>query len=148
MARKKNKRTLQSIKNFLTPLRAPTDYLGPTLEPYSSQRQALTYNTPRHVGRNYVEPPIPSDDEVSQINRDRLERTRLAQDREALDLNLMSQHKVIVATLITTMVALASAVLALFIALHNKPPVVYVKPNIINQAPKVDVKPNIIPPAQ
>jgi hypothetical protein len=148
MARKKTSHLLKSIKSFLLPLRASNDYLGPTLEPYSSQRQPPTYNTPRHVGRNYVEPPIPSNDEVSQINRDRLERARLSQEKEALDLNLMSQHKVIIATLITAMVALVSAVIAIFIALYSKPPVVYVKPNIVNQSPKVEVKPNIIVPAQ
>lgn len=131
MARKKTHRLLQSVKDFLTPLRAPRDFIGPTLEPYSSQRQQPTYNTPRHVGRGYVEQPIPSDEEVSQINRDRLERAKLYQDKEALDLNLRSQHKIIIATLITAMVALVSAVLALFIALHSKPPVVYVKPSVI-----------------
>jgi hypothetical protein len=148
MANKKTRRLLQSLKDFLTPLQAPRDFLGPILEPYSSQRQRSSLTTPRQVGRNYVEVPVPSDDEVSQINRDRLERAKLDQDKEALDLNLRSQHKIIVATLITAMVALISAVLALFIALHSKPPVVYVQPNIINKSPIVDVKPNIIVPKQ
>lgn len=148
MALKKILRLLLTIKDFLTPLRAPKDFVGPTLEPYSSQRQRSTYNTPRHVGRSYVEQPIASDEEVAQINRDRLERAKLDQDKEVLNLNLRSQHKVIIATLITAMVALLYGVLALFISLQSKPPVVYVKPNIVNQSPKVDVKPNIIVPAQ
>ena len=133
MAKRRFKRLVKVIKEYLTPLKpSPGNYyLGPTLEPYSSQRQQDTSNRYRASSRNYVDVPIPTDEEVEHINRDRLEQAKLMNDKEALDLTLRSQHKILVATLITALVAILTSLIALTISLHSKAPTVYVKPNII-----------------
>lgn len=132
MAKKRFKRLARVVKEYLAPLKPSSSnyYMGPTLEPYSSQRQQETSNRLR-ASRHYVEVPVPTDTEVENINRDRLEQAKLMQDKEALDLTLRSQHKILIATLITALVAILTSLIALTISLHNKAPTVYVKPNII-----------------
>ena len=104
------------------------------------------------VSRYSQETPIPSDDEVDRINRDRLEQAKIsqayeamAQSNESLDLNLKSQHKLLIATLITALVALISSLTAIGISLSSKPPVINVEsPNVNVQPPDINLKPNII----
>lgn len=133
MAKKRFKRAVRAVKEYLAPLKQSSGnyYLGPTLEPYSSQRQQQESSRYRTASRHYVDVPVPTDEEVENINRDRLEQAKLMQDKEALDLTLRSQHKILIATLITALVAILTSLIALAISLHNKAPTVYVKPNII-----------------
>jgi hypothetical protein len=70
-------------------------------------------------------------EEIERRNNRRLEVARLEQDRDAINKNLKAQHRVMIATLITALVALISAGTAIVIAFHSKPPVVYVRPNVI-----------------
>lgn len=150
MAKKKTRSRFNAIRNFFTPLQSrQTDdnyfHLGPTLEPYSTQRQQMAQNSPRTVSRHSSYDFVPSDDEVEKINRDRLEQAKLsqtyeemAQSSEALNLTLKSQHRLLVATLITALVALIVGV----ISLVNKPPVVNVQqPSVNIQPPTVNVQP-------
>lgn len=131
MAKGHFKRVARAVKVYLTPLTPSSGnyYVGPTLEPYSTQRQRETSNAYR-ASRHYQEVPVPGDEEVERINRDRLEQAKLIQDKEALNLTLRSQHKLLIATLITALVAILTSLIALVISLHNKPPTVYVKPSI------------------
>jgi len=133
MAKKRLKRLTKIIKEYLTPIKSSSGnyYFGPTLEPYSSQRQQQESNRVRTASRHYVDVPVPTDEEVENINRDRLEQAKLMQDKESLDLTLRSQHKILIATLITALVAILTSLIALTISLHSKAPTVYVKPNII-----------------
>jgi hypothetical protein len=132
MAKTRGKMTIKAVKEYLTPLKQSSGnyYLGPTLEPYSSQRQQESSSSYSRGSRHYVEVPVPTDEEVQNINRDRLEQAKLMQDKESLDLTLRSQHKILIATLITALVAILTSLIALTISLHNKAPTVYVKPNI------------------
>ena len=135
------------IKKYFAPLQSSKDdnrfNFGPTLEQYSTQRYqtAQTYIVSRHSRDD----PIPSNDEVEKINRDLMEQAKLAQaykglaqSREALDLTLKSQHRLLIATLITALVALVVGIISLF----NKPPVVNIAPPVVNvQPPTVNVQP-------
>ncbi len=157
MAKGGLRRKLNAIKEFLTPLKSSQQstgydfHLGPTLEPYSTQRSQMA-QTARIASRDSRFEPVPSDGEVDKINRDRLEQAKLsqayeemAQSREAQDLSLKSQHKLLIATLITALVALISAVTAIAISLNNKPPIVNVEsPSVSVKPPDVTVKPNVI----
>jgi hypothetical protein len=145
MAKKRSKRLRAALKKFLT---APTPttssksfYMGPKLEPYLTQRYQEMANRP-YASRYYQDTPIPDNDETEKMNRDIVEIEKLSQandaltqSREALDLTLHSQHKLLIATLVTAMAAILAALIssaaALIVAFHSKPPVVYVRPNII-----------------
>jgi hypothetical protein len=158
MAKKKLRRALSAIKAYLTPLQTPEGSndngfrLGSTLEPYSTRRAQIAQANPPRLSRHSPVEIIPSDDEVERINRERQEQAKLnqayeqmAQDRLAQNLNLKSQHKLLIATLITALVALISAFVAIGISLRSKPPVVNVQsPSVNVQPPDVTVKPNII----
>lgn len=109
---------------------------GPRLEPYSTQRHQEALWDSRHR----YEEIIPSDDEVDKINRDRIEQAKLsqgydmlAQSTEALNLTLKSQHKLLIATLITALVALFVGIMSLI----DKPPTINVYPT--------DAKTNVAP---
>lgn len=135
MAKKKAKsftRVIKVIKEYLSPEEPkPSGYdFGPTLEPYSTQRLQSS-DSYRVASRHYADTPVPDDEEVARINRDRLEQAKLIQDKEALRLTLRSQHKLLIATLITALVALISSLTAIIISLHNKPATVYVRPEIV-----------------
>jgi hypothetical protein len=145
MAKMRLRKSLNTLKNFFTPLqsqKADDDHfrLGPTLEPYSTQRQQMAQSSPHTVSRHSSREFVPSDDEVERMNRDRLEQAKLsqtyeqiAQSREALNLTLKSQQRLLVATLITALVALIVGI----ISLVNKPPVVNVQPPDVH----INVKP-------
>jgi hypothetical protein len=148
MAKKKLWNIFRRIKEPLKPLQSSSqeDYrfnFGPTLEQYSFQRYqaAQTYAT----SRRSLDEPTPSDDVVERMNRERQEQAKLsqayeqmAQSREALNLTLKSQHRLLIATLITALVALIVGVISLF----NKPPVVNIAPPVVNvQPPTVNVQP-------
>jgi len=60
-------------------------------------------------------------------NAQAIELTKLKQERDAINLNLKSQHKIMIATLLTAFAAVVSAVIALIISIHQKPPVVNLK---------------------
>lgn len=147
---KKIVRKLSAIRNFLTPLqvRPPDDdhFLStPTLEPYSTERRLMAQHSSSPASRHSSDQFPPSDEEVEKINRDRLEKAKLsqtykemAQSSEALNLTLKSQHRLLVATLITALVALIVGVISLF----NKPPIVNVRqPSVNIQPPVVNVQP-------
>ena len=133
---KKLEKARKLIKSYLTPLkskRSGESYfrLGPALEPYSTERSRKALTNPKPISRHSIDLPEPSDKEVERINKDRLEQAKLSQvyeqmdkSNEALDLNLMSQHKLLVATLITALIALFSSLSAIFISLNTKPPVI------------------------
>lgn len=150
MAKKKWQDMFKRIRTSLAPLQASErdDYrfnFGPTLEPYSTERHqmAQTYVT----SRRRSDDPVPSDDEVDRINKNRLEQAKLsqayegmAQAREALNLTLRSQHRLLIATLLAALVALIVGVISLF----DKPPVVNIAPPAVNVQPP-DIKVNVIP---
>jgi len=142
MTKKKLSGAFKRIRKSLTPLQSSPqeDYrfnFGPTLEPYSTQR----YQTAQSYRyRSGFDDPVPSNDEVDKINRDQLEKAKLSQayeamgqSKEALNLTLKSQHRLLIATLITALVALIVGVISLF----NKPPVVNIQPPEV----KVNVTP-------
>lgn len=146
MAEKKTIHVLSAIKDYLTPLKAPSSfYSGPRLEKYESQRQqeASWRQISPSPSRYATETILPNNDEAKMINDDKLKLSQLDQDREALNLNLKSQHRLMIATLLTALVALISSCVALVISAQSKPPVVYDKPNISVQPPVVYDKPNI-----
>lgn len=131
MTKKRLQNIFNVIKKFFTPLKShqiDDNYfrLGPKLEPYATQRRIETGRTGvRVVSRRSIDEFIPSDDEVEKINRGRLEQAKLsqtyeemAQAREALNLTLNSQHRLLIATLLTALVALIVGI----ISLNNKPP--------------------------
>lgn len=140
MAKKRLLDRFNAIRSFLTSLQSRhtnDNYFGlePTLEPYSTERQQMAKNSPLTVSRRRGIEATPSDKEVERINRDRLEQAKLSQtyegmtqSREALNLTLKSQHKLLVATLITALVALIVGV----ISLVNKPPAVNVQPPVVH----------------
>lgn len=159
MTKKKPNRVLKAIKDFLTPLQTKQAddrrfHLGPTLEPYSTQRYQLAQNDAYRFFRHRLDEPIPSDEEVDRINRDRIEQAKLsqayeamAQSAETLNLTLKSQHRLLIATLITALIALIVGVISLF----NKPPVVNIAPPVVNVEPATvnvqppEVKVNVTP---
>lgn len=145
MAKKRLTRLRTIVQEFLaTPASSsPTKgfYMGPKLEPYETQRYQEMANRP-YASRYYQDTPIPDNDETEKMNKDRIEIEKLSQtndaltqSREALDLTLRSQHRLLIATLVTAMAAILAALIssaaALIVAFHSKPPVVYVRPNII-----------------
>ena len=151
-----SKKPFNAIKEFLSPLQSSERkkkglFDGPNLELYSIQRWMPDMFI-KAVSRNALDLPIPSDDQVDKINRDRIEQAKIAQtyeqldqSSEALNLNLKSQHRLLIATLLTSSVALISALTAMVISLNTKPPIVNIQPPIVNvQPPDVTVKPSII----
>jgi hypothetical protein len=146
--KKKLRSSFKKIRASLSPLQLEEDRdfvsrLGPMMEPYAMQRLNMGRSSgtiPRY-GDDYV----PSNDEVDKINRDKHELAKLNQSYEAMDqsaralnLTLKSQHRLLVATLITALVALVVGIISLF----NKPPVVNVTPPVANvQPPTVNVQP-------
>lgn len=105
----------------------------------------MAQTNPQTASRHSRVDAVPSDDEVDKINRDRLEQAKLsqayegmAQSGEALNLTLKSQHRLLIATLITALVALIVGI----ISLVNKPPVINVEsPNVNVKPPTVNVQP-------
>lgn len=83
------------------------------------------------------QPPLPplqfrvSDDEVHRRNERRLELMRLDQERDAVNKNLKAQHRLMVVTVLTALVALLSSTVAVYASLHSKPPIVNVTPHVI-----------------
>jgi hypothetical protein len=121
MAKNWIKRSLRATKGYFSVPQA-SPWRAVTLEEYSTQRMqnAQQSGLPRYPEN------IPNDQEVERINREKLEIERLDQDRESLNLNLKAQHRIMIATLITALVALISAAAAIYISLHTKPSVVNV----------------------
>lgn len=146
MAKKKTIRMLNAIKDYLTPLKVTDSfYSGPRLEKYESQRQqeaSWRQILPR-ASRYSTETIFPDNEEAKMINDDIIKLSQLDHDRDALNLNLKSQHRLMIATLITALVAFLASCVALYTSAQNKPPVVYDKPNISVQPPVVYDKPNI-----
>lgn len=78
-------------------------------------------------------------------NMENIELTRLAQERETANNNLMAQHKVMIVTVIATLIALFSSVSAILIALQkDTPPAPVVNVTPAQQAPP-DVKVYVTP---
>ncbi len=57
-----------------------------------------------------------------------IELSRLKQDREATNLNLKAQHRLMIATLILALVAVVAIITSIVIAIHSKPIILRVYP--------------------
>jgi len=68
---------------------------------------------------------------VATRNAQKLETKKLDQEREIANKNLKMQHRVMVATVVGTLVALVSSIIALYVSSQNEQPIV----NVTNVLP-------------
>jgi hypothetical protein len=68
-------------------------------------------------------------EEQHRRNIEKIEISKLSQNRESINKNLQAQHRLMIATLIAAAVALVSALAAIFISISSEPPVVNVSPS-------------------
>jgi hypothetical protein len=115
----------QALKGFLSSSRVPNQW--PALEQTPRERYMREHGSDLFplslVGER--------DEDILRRNAQRLEMAKLDQERDIANANLKAQHKIMIATLITALIALLSSGIAVVIALHNKPPIVNVRPNVI-----------------
>lgn len=137
---------LKTVKEFLAPPpEQKTDNYryrtGPILEPYPSERyQQMSQMDPRAALRREHDHPVLSLEEAAQKNNESIEIAKIDQSYVAMvqaaqsqNLMLKSQHKLLIATLITSLVALIVGI----ISLVDEPPVVNIQPPEV----KVNVTP-------
>lgn len=126
---KKPNKILESFKGFFTPLR--------TQEQYPRLEYPLKMSSPISQSIYDSLVPTPSLTEVQhRQNMQNIELARLRQERETANNNLMSQHKVMIVTVIATFIALFSSGAAIFISLQKEtPPAPVVNVTPAQQAP-------------
>ncbi len=102
-----------AVKRALTPYRS--DGYTPVLEIHEVDTMLTDYTfRPIGIGDTVAD--------VERRNSRKLAVARLEQDRDAINKGLRAQHRIYIATLLASMVALFSAVTAIIISIHNKPP--------------------------
>lgn len=69
-----------------------------------------------------------TDDERYKRNLEDIELAKFNLQKEAIDKNLLAQHRLMIATLIAALVALVTSVIGIFLVLRDEPPVVNVPP--------------------
>ena len=98
------KKLRKVVKNYITPLKSN----GKTPVLRTHMKEALKMDFGFVIGE--------TQEDVARRNMQRLEVARLEQDRDAINKNLLAQHRYMIATLIAALVALMVGIAAVLIA--------------------------------
>ena len=122
------KKRWKRLKTFFSALE--TKKHNPKLDYTYSPKSAFgaLLNPIARISEMYT--PVVTEEQFRR-NMQRIELAKLEQARESTNNNLKAQHRLMVATILASAVALISASAAIYISLHSKSQVVNVKPNVI-----------------
>lgn len=121
------KKFWRNFRNFFTPLstkdHAPKlDFDYDRFSPVGGLLSAARSVTETLTAR------ITVSEQQHRRNIEKIEIAKLSQDRESINHNLKAQHRLMIATLITAVIALLSSSVAVFISINSKPPTVNIAP--------------------
>jgi len=122
---KKFRTTWGTVRGYFIPLKSKANI--PTLE-ISEREKYMNQTVVRGVFLGYT-----TDAEIARRNSEKLEIAKLIQDSDAVNKNLLAQHRSMIITFFATLIALFSSIAAIYISLHSKPPTVIVRPVVTTQ---------------
>jgi len=116
------KKLYKTIKDFFVPL--GTTSHTPDLDFDYDSNSALSglLGSTRSLLRDF-RPSITVTEEQHRRNLEKIEVAKLEQERDAIDKNLLAQHRLMIVTITATFIALFSSISAIIIAINQKPPI-------------------------